>query len=43
MKMHLGNILSQLGATDTQRTKAMEWFADKTVSVAAVREFISSH
>lgn len=41
MKMHLGNILSQLGATEEQRTKAMAWFADKTVSVAAVREFIN--
>ena len=43
MKMHLGNILSHLGATDEQRTKAMVWFADKKVSVAAVREFINSH
>ncbi|HEX2934843.1 MAG TPA: hydroxymethylglutaryl-CoA reductase, degradative [Bacteroidales bacterium] len=43
MKMHLGNILSQLGATDEQRIKATEWFADKTVSVAAVREFINNH
>ncbi len=43
MKMHLGNILSQLGATEVQRINAIAWFADKTVSVAAVREFIETH
>jgi len=40
MKMHLTNILTQLGATDNKKKLAIEWFADKTVSVSAVRDFI---
>jgi hydroxymethylglutaryl-CoA reductase len=40
MKMHLGNILAQLGASDEQKQSAIKWFKDKTVSVAAVRDFL---
>jgi hydroxymethylglutaryl-CoA reductase len=40
MKMHLTNILNQLGAAESQKAKATAWFADKTITVAAVREFL---
>ncbi|MFM2392093.1 MAG: hypothetical protein RLZZ546_70 [Bacteroidota bacterium] len=43
MKMHLQNILIHLGATDHQKEKAITWFADKTVSHAAVREFLDKN
>jgi hydroxymethylglutaryl-CoA reductase len=42
MKMHLNNILAQLNATDAQKVKALEWFKDKTVSLAGVREFLKN-
>jgi len=41
MKMHLTNILRQLGATDAQKQAAVAFFRDKTVSYADVRKFIS--
>lgn len=40
MKMHLMNILNHLGATHTEQEKACAFFADKTVSFTAVRDFL---
>lgn len=40
MKLHLGNILAQMGTSVMQKQLAIEWFKDKTVSVAAVRDFL---
>jgi hydroxymethylglutaryl-CoA reductase len=40
MKMHLTNILAGMKATDEESEAARKYFEDKTVSVAAVREFI---
>ena len=42
MKMHLNNILNQLNATDEEKKKAREYFKDKTVSYAAVEQFLDS-
>ena len=42
MKMHLNNILNQLKATDEEQRKAREYFKDKTVSYAAVEQFLKS-
>ncbi len=42
MKMHLTNILAGHKATDDEAAKAKQYFADKTVSVAAVRDFIEN-
>jgi hydroxymethylglutaryl-CoA reductase len=41
MKMHLTNILRQLGATDVQKKEAIAYFSDRTVSYAEVKNFIS--
>ena len=38
MKMHLMNILNQLGADKTEKTRLIEHFKDKTVSNASVKE-----
>lgn len=40
MKMHLTNILAGMKATEEESDAAKRYFEDKTVSVAAVREFI---
>jgi hydroxymethylglutaryl-CoA reductase len=40
MKMHLTNILAGMKATDEESEAARKYFEDKTVSVAAVRDFI---
>ena len=40
MRMHLQNILTQLGADGAQREAATEHFADKAVSVAGVRGWL---
>ena len=40
MKMHLTNILRQLGADEDQKRAAIEYFSDKTVSYADVKKFI---
>ncbi len=40
MKMHLTNILASFKATDDEVIKAKQYFADKTVSVAAVRDYL---
>ncbi len=42
MKMHLQNILNHLGATPEQNVAATAYFADKTVSFQAVREFLGA-
>ncbi|MCS6820014.1 MAG: hydroxymethylglutaryl-CoA reductase, degradative [Chitinophagales bacterium] len=42
MKMHLTNILAQYNANDDEVNKAKAYFADKVVSVAAVREFLDN-
>lgn len=41
MKMHLVNILRQVGATEAQKKAAQEYFRDRTVSYADVKKFIS--
>ena len=38
MKMHLMNILNQLGADKTEKTTLIDYFKDKTVSNASVKE-----
>jgi hydroxymethylglutaryl-CoA reductase len=43
MKMHLGNILSALGASDKQRISANEYFKDHKVSYHEVEKFIKKH
>lgn len=40
MKMHLFNIMNQLNVCKSDRTKVVEHFDNKKVSVSAVREFI---
>lgn len=42
MKMHLANILNQLGATENEKTLATEYFKDKTVSYSEVEKFLNS-
>lgn len=40
MKMHLANILNQLGATEKEKTLAEEYFKDKTVSYSEAEKFV---
>ena len=40
MKMHLTNILASFQSSDAEADLAKTHFADKTISVAAVREFL---
>jgi hydroxymethylglutaryl-CoA reductase len=40
MRMHLGNILARLGASEDEKRDALVHFADRVVSVAHVREFL---
>ena len=42
MKMHLANILNQLGATDEQKAAALVHFKDVTVTYAGVEEFLKT-
>ncbi len=42
MKLHLLNVLNQLGASATQIEKGKEYFQDKVVSFSAVRNFLDS-
>lgn len=42
MKMHLANILNQLGATENEKTFATEYFKDKTVSYSEVEKFLNT-
>lgn len=41
MKMHLMNILNHLQANDEEVNQTLDYFTDKTVSFAAVRDFIN--
>ena len=41
MRMHLGNILTQLGASDAQRRAAERHFSERAVSVAGVRAWLA--
>ena len=43
MKMHLANILNQLGATDEQKAAALVHFKDVTVTYAGVEEFLKNN
>jgi hydroxymethylglutaryl-CoA reductase len=43
MKMHLLNILNQMGATQTQKEKAITHFKNHTVSVKAVAHFLQNN
>ncbi len=43
MKMHLQNILVHFGATPAQIEEAKVYFADRTVSFTAVREFMAQY
>ena len=40
MKLHLSNILTSFDATPEEREKTAAYFADKTVSIQKVREFL---
>ena len=42
MKMHLNNILNQLQASEEEKRKARDYFKDKTVSYAAVEQYLES-
>ena len=42
MKMHLNNILNQLKASDEEQRQAREYFKDKTVSYAAVEQYLKT-
>ncbi len=42
MKMHLNNILNQLKASDDEQRQARDYFKDKTVSYAAVEQYLES-
>jgi hydroxymethylglutaryl-CoA reductase len=41
MKMHLMNILNHLEASETERDKAKDYFANEIISFKAVREYIA--
>ncbi len=42
MKMHLANILNQLGATEEEKIKAEEYFKDKVVSYSEAEKFLNT-
>jgi hydroxymethylglutaryl-CoA reductase len=42
MKMHLGNILRQLGASEQERKLALQFFSGKTVSFSGVASYLAS-
>jgi hydroxymethylglutaryl-CoA reductase len=42
MKMHLTNILAQFQATEAEAEKAKAYFADKTISVSSVRDYLET-
>jgi hydroxymethylglutaryl-CoA reductase len=43
MKLHLLNILTQLGASNLQKEEAQDYFSDKVVSYSAVRQLLQTH
>ena len=42
LRLHLNNILNQLKASDEDKRLAHEYFKDKTVSYAAVEQYLNS-
>jgi hydroxymethylglutaryl-CoA reductase len=42
MKMHLKNMLIELGASTAEQENAQSWFRDKTVSHTAVRQYLET-
>ena len=42
MKMHLANILNQLGAVEEEKVKAAEYFKDKVVSYSEVEKYLNT-
>lgn len=42
MKMHLTNILNQIGATDTEKALTADYFRDKTVTFAGVEHYVNT-
>jgi hydroxymethylglutaryl-CoA reductase len=40
MRLHLGNILSRMGASDIEKLSALSHFEDKIVSVSEVRAYL---
>ncbi len=42
MKMHLNNILNQMGASEKEKTAARDAFLNKTVTYQEVREFVEN-
>ena len=42
MKLHLSNILNQLGATESEKQTVLDFFRDKTVSYSQAREKLES-
>jgi len=42
MKMHLLNLLNQMGANDTEKQELVQYFKDKTVSNASVKEALQN-
>lgn len=42
MRMHLPNILTQLGATPAERDKTMTYFRDQTISFQKVEDYLKS-
>jgi hydroxymethylglutaryl-CoA reductase len=43
MKLHLGNILNQLHASEKQKAEALDFFRDQTVSYRAVEYFLEKN
>jgi len=41
MKMHLSNIMKQLGVTDMERSQIADEFSDRRISFSEVREYLS--
>jgi hydroxymethylglutaryl-CoA reductase len=42
MKMHLSNILIQLGVSEQLKKEAIAYFKDKTVSYSEVKRFVDA-
>ncbi|TAI48041.1 hydroxymethylglutaryl-CoA reductase, degradative [Flagellimonas allohymeniacidonis] len=43
MKMHLMNLLNQMGATEDEKTTLVNYFKDRTVTNASVKEALENH
>jgi hypothetical protein len=42
MKLHLSNILNQMGVNNSEEQMIREYFKSKTVSYSAVRSYLNS-